>query len=100
MWPWLVAAQAKARLGNVSVGTELYQWSQTGNPLASPDRTGSASGVKMPMMCAAVVPAWTLRPTRWSQAIVALKLVTKPWLAAVGGTGPLPLPNSWELVLA
>ena len=28
-WPWLVAAQANARLGSVSVGAEEYQWSQT-----------------------------------------------------------------------
>ena len=28
-WPWLVPAQAKARLGMVSVGTEANQWSQT-----------------------------------------------------------------------
>ncbi len=29
MWPWLVPAQANARLGSVSVGTEANQWSQT-----------------------------------------------------------------------
>ena len=44
MWPWLVPAQANARFGKVSVGTELYQWSQTAKPLASPDRTGRADG--------------------------------------------------------
>src|SRR5579875_1030818 len=100
MCPWLVAAQAKARFGNVSVGTEAYQWSHTANPRARPDRTGSAPGVKAPMMFDAVVPVSTLRPARWSQAMVALKLVTKPVLVATGGTGTLPLPNSWELVLA
>jgi hypothetical protein len=100
MCPWLVAAQAKARLGNVSVGTEANQWSQTAKPRARPDRMGRASGVNMPMMLAAVVPGATLRPTRWSQAIVASKLVTNPWLVATGGSGAVPLPNSWELVLA
>jgi len=54
----------------------------------------------MPMMSDAVVPGWTLRPARWSQAMVASKLVTNPWLVATGGTGAVPLPNSWELVLA
>ena len=44
MWPWLVAAQAKARLGMVSVGTEANQWSHTAKPLARPDSTGSISG--------------------------------------------------------
>jgi hypothetical protein len=44
MCPWLVAAQAKALFGKVSVGTELYQWSQTAKPLARPDSTGSAAG--------------------------------------------------------
>jgi hypothetical protein len=78
MWPWLVAAHANARLGNVSVGTELYQWSHTANPRASPDMTGRACGVNIPMMPDAVVPGWTLRPARWSQAMVALKLVTNP----------------------
>ncbi len=29
MCPWLVPAQANARLGSVSVGTEENQWSQT-----------------------------------------------------------------------
>ncbi len=66
MCPWLVAAQANARLGNVSVGTELYQWSHTAKPRARPDRTGRASGGKMPMMLDAVVPARTLRWLFWS----------------------------------
>jgi hypothetical protein len=66
MWPWLVAAQAKARLGNVSVGANANQWSHTAKPRARPDRTGSAWGVNTPMMLDAVVPARTLRPTRWS----------------------------------
>ena len=57
MCPWLVAAQANARFGIVSVGTEAYQWSQTAKPLASPDRMGSAAGGKMPMMFVATVPA-------------------------------------------
>ena len=48
MCPWLVAAQAKARFGIVSVGTEPYQWSQTAKPLASPDRTGSARAGRCP----------------------------------------------------
>ena len=29
MWPWLVAEQANARFGSVSVGTEANHWSQT-----------------------------------------------------------------------
>ena len=29
MCPWLVAAQAKARLGSVSVGADENHWSQT-----------------------------------------------------------------------
>ena len=66
MCPWLVAAQAKALFGNVSVGTELYQWSQTAKPAARPDSTGSAAGGNTPMMSEAVVPACTLRPERWS----------------------------------
>ena len=61
IWPWLVAAQAKARFGKVSVGTELNRWSQTAKPRARPDSTGSASGVNAPMMFAAVVPVATVR---------------------------------------
>src|SRR5579875_1582102 len=56
MCPWLVPEHVKARFGMVSVGTEEYQWSQTAYPWASADRTGSASGVKQPMMSFAVVP--------------------------------------------
>ena len=29
IWPWLVPAQANARFGMVSVGTEENHWSQT-----------------------------------------------------------------------
>ena len=53
---WLVAAQAKARFGRVSVGTEENHRSQTAYPLARADSTGSACGVKQPMMSLAVVP--------------------------------------------
>ena len=46
IWPWLVAATAKALLGKVSVGTEENHWSQTANPSPGPKRTGSVSGVE------------------------------------------------------
>ena len=42
MCPWLVAAQANARFGNVSVGTELYQWSQTAKPGGQPGQRRAA----------------------------------------------------------
>src|ERR1700739_3829976 len=100
MCPWLVPAQAKARFGNVSVGTELYQWSQTAKPAARPDSTGNAVGGKMPMMSDATVPASTVRLSCSSKVIVAAKLVTKPLLVATGGEGALPVPNSCALVFA
>ena len=62
MCPWLVAAQANARFGSVSVGTEANHWSQTANPRASADSTGSASGVKQPMIESAVVPVSMEKP--------------------------------------
>src|SRR5580658_9688961 len=101
MWPWLVAEQAKARFGSVSVGTEEYQWSQTAYPLASADSTGSASGAKQPMMSLAVVPGTIDQPpSRVCQPRVYAKFVTKPSLAGTvpGLAGPLLAPNSWELV--
>ena len=42
MWPWLVAAPAKALFGKVSVGTDENHWSQTANPRPGPKgRAGS-----------------------------------------------------------
>jgi len=52
----LLPAQAKARLGRVSVGSEQCKWSHTAKPRAKPDSTGSISGVKQPMMSLATVP--------------------------------------------
>src|SRR5580692_3669700 len=94
MCPWLVAAQANARFGNVSVGTELYQWSQTANPLARPDMTGRASGGKTPMMSEGTVPDSEPRCVCASNVIAAAKFVTKPDMVATGGLGSLPVPNS------
>ena len=62
IWPWLVAQQAKARLGNVSVGTEENHWSQTANPRASPESTGRVSGVNITMISTAAVPGRTDQP--------------------------------------
>src|SRR4029077_17294500 len=98
MCPWLVAAQAKALFGNVSVGTELYQWSQTPKPAARPDSTGSAAGGNIPMMAEAGGPACTLRRERWWRVLAWAKFVAKPGFVAVGGLGGLPLPNSCSLV--
>src|ERR1700722_10483503 len=100
MWPWLVPAHANARFGNVSVGTELYQWSQTAKPLARPDMTGSASGVKTPMISDGTVPASEPRCVCASNVIAAAKFVTKPVMVATGGLGSLPLLNSCALVFA
>ena len=61
-WPMLVPAQVNARLGMVSVGTEANQWSHTAYPVASADSTGSAAGVKQPMISLAVVPGRTDQP--------------------------------------
>ncbi len=82
------------------MGTEQYHWSQTANPRARPDSTGSASGGNTPMMSDGVVAPFTLRPERWSWAIAWAKLVTKPLLAGVGGLGAVALPNSCALVFA
>ena len=67
MWPWLVPEQANARFGMVSVGTEENHWSQTAYPVARADSTGSASGVKQPMMSLAVVPGTMDQPSLASQ---------------------------------
>ncbi len=53
------AQQANALLGNVSVGTEENHWSQTANPLASAESTGSVSGVNITMISSAAVPGRT-----------------------------------------
>src|SRR5215469_4005061 len=100
MWPWLVPAHANARFGIVSVGTELYQWSQTAKPLARPDSTGSASGVKQPMIHDGTVPGTAPRWRLASYWIAEAKFVTKPDMVATGGVGALPVPNSCTLVLA
>src|SRR5215472_10409262 len=82
IWPWLVAALAKARFGNVSVGAGEYQWSHTAYPRASADSTGSASGVKQPMMLLTVVPGTSLNPQLCpSQPSVEAKFFTKPCMA-------------------
>ena len=65
MCPWLVAEQANARFGSVSVGTEENHWSQTAYPVASADSTGRASGVKQPMMSLAVVPGTMDQVPSW-----------------------------------
>src|SRR3954452_6866265 len=70
MWPWLVPAQANARLGIVSVGAEANQASHTAYPRARADSTGSACGVKQPMMSPAVVPGRIDQPDFDSQASV------------------------------
>src|ERR1700722_8021978 len=100
MCPWLVPAHANARFGNVSGGTELYQWSQTAKPLARPDMTGSDSGVNTPMMSDGTVPASDPRCVCASNVIAAAKFVTKPDIVASGGVGSLPVPNSCALVFA
>src|SRR3984957_840717 len=61
-WPMLVPAQVNARLGMVSVGTDANQWSHTAYPVASADSTGSAAGVKQPMIMLSVVPGRTDQP--------------------------------------
>jgi len=58
--PMLVAAQVKARLGIVSVGTEANQWSHTAYPVARAESTGSAAGVKQPMIMLGTVPGSTV----------------------------------------
>ncbi len=52
------------------------------------------------MMLDATVPASGVRLFCSSKVIAAAKLVTNPVLVATGGTGALPVPNSWALVFA
>ena len=70
MCPWLVPESTNARFGSVSVGTEPYQWSHTAKPLASAESTGSASGVKQPMMSCGCVPLTMDQPCFCSQPMV------------------------------
>src|ERR1700722_12910774 len=75
--PSEVAALANARFGMVCVGTDANQWSQTANPLAKADITGSSSGVYIPMISDETVPGReSLKCRAWSEAIAALKLMT------------------------
>src|SRR5262245_58318115 len=97
MCPWLVAAAANARLGSVSVGAELNHRSHTANPRARPDKTGSMSGVKVPMMSAATVPGRIERPSFSSHPSVYAKSLTNPLLVAAGGLGGVSVPKSWLL---
>src|SRR5690242_17110582 len=70
-WPWLVPAQAKARLGMVIVGAEQYQWSHTAKPRARPLSTGSVVGVWQAMIMSSVVPGTTYQPLALLSLIAA-----------------------------
>lgn len=101
MCPWLVPAQANARLGSVSVGTEENHWSQTAYPRASPESTGRVCGAKQPMMSWPVVPATMDQPpSRDCHPSVYVKSLMKPSLDGVTDEleGADSLPNNWSLV--
>src|SRR5271170_1887097 len=96
MCPWLVAAEAKARFGKVSVGADANHWSHTAYPRASPERTGSRSGVNIPIMSVATVPGMTGRPAS-APLRVLLKSITNPLFVAAAELGVVS-PNNCTLV--
>src|SRR6516164_230714 len=94
-----VAAPANARFGKVCVGAEANQWSQTANPRAKPDSTGSIAGVYMPMMSEACVPgSESLKCLLTSKAMALLKFLTNPsFVGAAPGAGSA-VENNWMFV--
>src|SRR6185437_683433 len=95
-WPCDVAEPANARFGIVWVGADENQRSQTANPFARADMIGNISGVYMPMISdGSVSGSVSWKCLARSDAIAALKLMTKPSLVGVlPGCGSSVL-NNW-----